>query len=488
MAVRNGTAEWTDYLARSSNVPSYDANYTLLCWFRLVTAPGSYSWADLISLRSEPAGVFFFDELGIMNVAGTYNLYIQARNDATRVDALGSTALSTNTWYCAALVRSADTSRIAYLGSLAAPFSQDANLTSGVGSRTSNPAAHLGVAEASSGVVCIGNTKIWTAALTLAELQAEQFKMLPVRWDSLAAWFPFLDIGANRGRDYSGGGDLTTHGTMTDEDNPPVLYGVGPILLPIAAVASGVTVTPTPTTETAGGVDPIVVLGAVAFAPSSAGAVGSGIDPAISLGAITVTPNPADSTESGVDPTVVQGSIVVVPQAVDSISSGVDPTVILSGVIFTPDVALSTSSGVNPGVILGPISITPNPTEEASSGVDPTVVVGFAVTVTPSPTVAQSSSVDPTITLGPITLTPAVAFVVGSGVDSTIILGPITTTPSPAAVIGGTVSPAVIISAIYIYVDLEGEITSIVDLAGDVQTEIDLEGEISTVILLEGGV
>lgn len=232
MAVRNGTAEWTDYLARSSNVPSYDANYTLLLWFSLVTAPGNYSWADLFSLRKESADSFYFDELGIFRVGGDYTLYHQTKNNSAREDILGTGLLTVNTWYCAALVRASDTSRTMYLGSLTAALASDANLTAGVGSRAANPAGQLAIAEARSGVVRIGNTKIWTAALTLAELQAEQHVMRPLRADNLAAWLPFLNTGSSRGRDYSGGGDLTTYGTMTDEDNPPVAYGSPVIFLP----------------------------------------------------------------------------------------------------------------------------------------------------------------------------------------------------------------------------------------------------------------
>lgn len=232
MAVRNGTAEWTDYLARSSNVPSYDANYTLLLWFSLVTAPGNYSWAGLFSLRKESADSFYFDELGIFRVGGDYTLYHQTKNNSAREDILGTGLLTVNTWYCAALVRASDTSRTMYLGSLTAALASDANLTAGVGSRAANPAGQLAIAEARSGVVRIGNTKIWTAALTLAELQAEQHVMRPLRADNLAAWLPFLNTGSSRGRDYSGGGDLTTYGTMTDEDNPPVAYGSPVIFLP----------------------------------------------------------------------------------------------------------------------------------------------------------------------------------------------------------------------------------------------------------------
>ena len=251
MAVRNGTAEWTDYLARSSNVPSYDANYTLLLWFSLVTAPGNYSWADLFSLRKESADSFYFDELGIFRVGGDYTLYHQTKNDSARGDILGTGVLTVNTWYCAALVRASDTSRTMYLGSLTAALASDANLTAGVGSRAANPAGQLAIAEARSGVVRIGNTKIWTAALTLAELQAEQHVMRPLRADNLAAWLPFLNTGSSRGRDYSGGGDLTTYGTMTDEDNPPVAYGSPVIFLPwVSSSPAGISGSLSATLET----------------------------------------------------------------------------------------------------------------------------------------------------------------------------------------------------------------------------------------------
>lgn len=377
MAVRNGTAEWTDYLARTANVPSYDSNYSFLAWFRVVTNPGSYSWGDLFSLRSESAGVFFFDELGYFYIPGTgVQLYHQAKNDATRVDILGTGVLSTATWYCAGLVRAADNSRLIYLGSLTAALAQDANLTSGVGSRAANPAAQLAIAERRSGVARVGCVKIWTAALTLDELRAEQFKMLPVRMDNLAAWFPFLDTGTGRGRDYSGSGDLTTYGTMTDEDNPPVSYGAAPILIPWAAAASGVTVTPSPAAATAGGVDPTVILGAVTVTPSPAAVTGGGVDPTVILGAVTVTPLPAAATAGGVDPVVSIGGITISPAPAAATGAGVDPVVILGAVTVTPAPAFVTGGGVDPVVVLGAVTVTPAPAIAIAGGVDPSVVIG----------------------------------------------------------------------------------------------------------------
>lgn len=246
MAVRNGTAEWVDYLGRTTNVPAFNNPLTFLCWFQVITNPSSYSLADLISIRSEPAGTFYYEELGVYYIPGTgTQLYARANNNGTAADGLGSAALSANTWYCAAYVRASDGDRRLFLGSLTSLLAQDGNTITATTGTFGVSSAFLGVAEARSGVVRIGNTKIWGMNLSLDQLQAEQFVMRPVDPTNMSAWLPFLDTGTSRGKDYAGNGDLTTYGTMTDEDNPPVSYGAAVLTLPYVAASGGTNVTVT---------------------------------------------------------------------------------------------------------------------------------------------------------------------------------------------------------------------------------------------------
>lgn len=445
MAVRNGTSEWTDYLARATNVPAFNNPFTLSCWFRIVTNPGSYSWADLISIRSEPAGTFYHEEIGVYYIPGTgLQLYSRSNNNGTVAEILATTVLSTNTWYYTAFVRTSDTDRKVYLGSLSSVVAQDGSTVDPIGTIAVS-SAHLGIAEARSGVVRIGNTKIWTAALTLAQLQNEQYIMRPASHVSLNAWLPFLNIGTTRGKDYAGNGDLTTSGTMTDEDNPPVSYGASSPIPRRVAAPSGVTVTPASADATGSGVDPTVVLGAVTIAPATADALSSGVDPTVVLGAVAITPATADAVSTGVDPSVILGAVTVAPASADAASSGVDPTVIIA-LVITPASADATASGVDPSVILGAVTIIPATAAATASGVDPAVVYG-AVTVTPLPADALASGVDPVIFLGGVIVSPAAAVAAGSGVDPIVVYGPVVIAPATAESASSGVDPVVLYGA-----------------------------------------
>lgn len=450
MAVRNGTSEWNDYLGRTTNVPAFNAAFTLMSWFRIVTNPASYSWADLLSIRSEPAGTFYHEEIGAYYIPGTgVQLYVRANNNGAVADGLGDAVLSTNTWYCVAFVRAAsDGDRKIYLGSLSSLIAQDGSTITATTGTFGTPSAFLGVAEARSGVVRIGNTKIWTAALTLAQLQAEQYIMRPVEFTSLNAWLPFLNIGATRGKDYAGNGDLTTNGTMTDEDNPPVSYGAMSLIPRRVAAPSGVTVTPAPAAATSAGVDPTVVHGAISITPAVVSATSSGVDPTVVLGAISITPTTADVVSSGVDPVVIHGAVAIAPASADSTSSGVDPAVVLGATTAAPASADAVSNGVDPTVLMGGITIAPAAAVATSSGVDPTVVLG-AITVAPATADAVSSGVDPTVVIA-LVITPASADVTASGVDPSVVYGPVTIIPAAATVTASGVDPAVVYGAVTI--------------------------------------
>lgn len=69
----------------------------------------------------------------------------------------------------------------------------------------------------------ISNLRVWQAALTAAEVQAERGASAPVRRRDLRGWYP-LRPGSQRLLDASGyGRHLTSAGTLTDEAGPPLL-------------------------------------------------------------------------------------------------------------------------------------------------------------------------------------------------------------------------------------------------------------------------
>lgn len=73
----------------------------------------------------------------------------------------------------------------------------------------------------------IANVKIWTAALSQAELEIERLLWRPARLDGLHLWTPVVDLGANRVTDYSGAGRSwsPTGASIIDEDGPPLMWG-----------------------------------------------------------------------------------------------------------------------------------------------------------------------------------------------------------------------------------------------------------------------
>ena len=67
---------------------------------------------------------------------------------------------------------------------------------------------------------CVAGVKLWMAALTAAEMDAESWQYLPRRTTNLTAWYPLLTTDTT---DYSGGGQtLTAAGTLATEDGPPI--------------------------------------------------------------------------------------------------------------------------------------------------------------------------------------------------------------------------------------------------------------------------
>ncbi|MDR7559462.1 MAG: hypothetical protein QN141_13350, partial [Armatimonadota bacterium] len=67
--------------------------------------------------------------------------------------------------------------------------------------------------------------KAWTAALTVAELEAERWYAMPVRRADLWYCNPMEGPASAFTQDYSGNGNtLTASGTLTLEDGPPVAW------------------------------------------------------------------------------------------------------------------------------------------------------------------------------------------------------------------------------------------------------------------------
>jgi hypothetical protein len=169
------------------------------------------------------------DYIGLRSTVATLSLWVHNRVSGSQQN--GLTTLSANTWYFVALVRSSATAAILYRGSeSAAAAAETSSNTTDVSSRFS--CTHLTIAAGFNGgsplqffAGRIHSVKIWDAALTLAELQNEQWIWRPQRWADLRSWYPTWDTASDRNLDYFNGYTFTESGTISVALHPSISYG-----------------------------------------------------------------------------------------------------------------------------------------------------------------------------------------------------------------------------------------------------------------------
>lgn len=232
MAVRLDAS--TDRLLRTSNIPSYDANYSVLFWFYFPSRPSSGTYATIFAIDDNNDDADFITIYG--SSASDTRLNLGGIDTNTFFEQTGTTNLSPNTWYCCGLRRTATNSRIAYIGTLTSPLAQEINFTGNLTARTTASRMEFGAIFSSNLDPYDGRVdkiKIWSVARTVSELTQEQYSILPVFTDNLVIWSPTFPGSGERKLDYSGNGyNWTEGGTLTDEDPAPVSWGARPIVLP----------------------------------------------------------------------------------------------------------------------------------------------------------------------------------------------------------------------------------------------------------------
>lgn len=227
MAIRfNAT---TDELYRTSNVINYNTPYTICQWiYNIGDTADTYHTLDFMSDDGDFPNV---EGLDWRRTTGTTRrLIIYIDNNNSFWETLGTTNLSQNTWYFAAIVRQSNYPGTvnAYLGTLGgSSLTTEATLTSQTGTRSA-AAARLQFGTYLTQEVFDGRVahiKGWSAALTTAELLQEMHSITPKRAVDLRFWLPTLQ-GDTRTIDYAGLGNFTETG-LADEDNPPISWGTG---------------------------------------------------------------------------------------------------------------------------------------------------------------------------------------------------------------------------------------------------------------------
>lgn len=224
MAIRVDAAG--DGLTRTTNLPSISA-FTMMGWFYLVNAPASGTWNTPFMIGTTTSGQWF--GLQIQGPSGSTIFDIWANGG----DAVGTTIISIGAWHHYALTYDGTTLR-AYLDG-----TQECTFAGGPGALSSQvmkfghdietPDEHI-----DGRMMAI---KVWSAALSAAEVASEMQTILPKRLANLNTFTPGFPGSGERARDYSGvGGNWTEDGTLTDEDPAPISWG-GRIITPMRPAA-----------------------------------------------------------------------------------------------------------------------------------------------------------------------------------------------------------------------------------------------------------
>ncbi len=243
----------TGAIYRTSSLVNLDANYTVCFWMYVVGHPGAEDRSML--WHQNPGGPTSIDALTINEVSASdsrLNIYtLDGAGGFAETD--GATSLSLNTWYHIGLIRSANNSRIAYINAV-----QQVNHTTSLSGRSASATMDMGVTVAATGDWYNGRMaaiKIWTAALSVAELANEMYYVIPMRTTNLNQWHPCMPGSSERLADYSGGGrNWTALGTLTDEDGPPIAYAPAYRLIPVIASGTNYTQSNSGTLTSAGAI------------------------------------------------------------------------------------------------------------------------------------------------------------------------------------------------------------------------------------------
>lgn len=324
---------------------------------------------------------------------------------------VGPLAASANTWYRVALVVS---------GANATFYRSAAGSALGSGSVTdfSPPASpstwYIGdnpYDEHLNGRMAA--IKVWSVALTQAEVESELAQYAPKRTTNLLRFHPFIKTETV---DYSGQGNALSGGTgTTTDDGPPIPWRIGTLELGQPSGAAAVTATPgsadatgtanapsvaaasLPAAGSASGAaqSPVIAENPQPSAPGAAGAANTaGVAIVVSAGVATATGSAAAPTSStATEPATATGSALgqppsaaIAPTASSSAGTGaaLGPTVLTdatvtalagvatgSGVAGSPTAAIASTSGAATATALvdtAPVQVASAPTTAAATG------------------------------------------------------------------------------------------------------------------------
>lgn len=220
-----------DKLTANTNLLSSSRGATMCGLFRI--AVDRNDWSTVMSLSSgNPASGNKYIYIQTDTTGTDFHLYVEAAGDSSLFTA------TVGTWYFMAITSSATGTVKAYYAAVGATSLNV--VTSGTTVSSWTPDLMAFGDSAWTGEWLNGNCaglKAWSAELTQAELEAEMFFLLAQRAANLNRSVPCFAGSGERARDYSGNGyHLTEGGTLTDENDPPVLWTITttPVYVPVS--------------------------------------------------------------------------------------------------------------------------------------------------------------------------------------------------------------------------------------------------------------
>jgi len=221
--ITNGVGGSEIFLERTTGLMDIQSPYTVMGWFLFTTAPTGGATNSGSVVRGSLA-IPALDAVGIVDVAGTSYFWLLTNGPSSLFEQSHNSAVSTNTWYHFALVRSTTTQLLGYLNGVLDITLNHTDASSTYGASTYE---RFG-GESWTGLVAA--YKGWQRALTAAEILQEMQTLRPTALGDVWTWGPVFPTSGERTRDYSGNGrNWVEFGTVTDGDPPPVSYGA-PVL------------------------------------------------------------------------------------------------------------------------------------------------------------------------------------------------------------------------------------------------------------------
>lgn len=218
MSIRfNGNV--ANYLSRTSSLPDYNANYTIMAWIKIVVDLDATT--SFLSLATSTA--LNFDRAKFDSDGTTVG--VSARNGATVVNSNG-TNLTVETWRHVTMRRAGAADLRLFLDVI-----EDAFSNTDVTGRAANDNLNIGRVHVNTLTIEpfdgeMAYLRIWTTDLTTEEMAAERVATAARKTSDLYGDYPLANS-ASAGDDISGNGNhLTVNGTITTgETAPPIITG-----------------------------------------------------------------------------------------------------------------------------------------------------------------------------------------------------------------------------------------------------------------------